>query len=55
MSLSLKLCLIYFLSELLLTITRRSRSQTGTKQDRSTLCVLWMVIMLSIGAGFSWR
>ena len=51
MSLSLKLGLIYFLSELLLTITRRSRSRTGSKQDRSTLRVLWIVIMVSIGAG----
>jgi protein-S-isoprenylcysteine O-methyltransferase Ste14 len=29
--------LIYLISELLLTATRRSRSRTGTKQDRSTL------------------
>lgn len=51
MSLSLKLGLAYFLSELLLTVTRRSRSRTGTKQDRSTLAVLWLVIMVSIAAG----
>ena len=43
--------LIYFLSELLLTVTRRSRSRTGTRQDRGTLRVLWIVIMISIGAG----
>jgi protein-S-isoprenylcysteine O-methyltransferase len=59
MSLSLKLGLVYFASELLLTITRRSRSRTGTKQDRSTLRVLWVVIMISIGAGvfiaMNWR
>jgi protein-S-isoprenylcysteine O-methyltransferase Ste14 len=59
MRLSLVLGLIYFLSELLLTITRRSRSRTGTKQDRSTLRVLWIVIMISIGAGvfiaMNWR
>jgi protein-S-isoprenylcysteine O-methyltransferase len=59
MRLSLVLGLIYFLSELLLTITRRSRSQTGEKQDRSTLRVLWIVIMTSIGAGVfiagNWR
>ena len=51
MSLSLKLGLIYLISEVLLTITRRSRSRTGTKQDRSTLRVLWVVIMVSVTAG----
>src|SRR2546423_487652 len=59
MRLSLYLGLVYFVSEVLLTITRRSRSRTGTKQDRSTLRVLWIVIMLSIGAGvfvaMNWR
>jgi protein-S-isoprenylcysteine O-methyltransferase Ste14 len=59
MRLSLLLGLIYFLSELLLTVTRRSRSATGTKHDRSTLRVLWIVIMISIGAGvfiaMNWR
>ncbi len=59
MRLSLILGLIYFASELLLTITRRSRSRTGEKQDRSTLLVLWIVIMISIGAGVfvaqNWR
>ena len=51
MSLSLELGLVYLISELLLTVTRRSRSRTGTKQDRSTLGVIWMVIMVSIAAG----
>ena len=51
MSLSLKLGLIYFASEVLLTITRRSRSKTGTKQDKSTLGMIWVVIALSILAG----
>jgi protein-S-isoprenylcysteine O-methyltransferase len=51
MSLSLKLGLIYFASELLLTITHRSRSKTGTKQDRSTLGMIWVVIAISIAAG----
>ena len=51
MSLSLQLGLVYLFSEVLLTATRRSRSRTGTKQDRSTLGVIWMVIMVSIGAG----
>jgi protein-S-isoprenylcysteine O-methyltransferase len=59
MRLSLILGLVYFASEVLLTITRRSRSRTGTKQDRSTLRVLWIVIMISIGAGVfvaqNWR
>ena len=51
MSLSLQLGLVYLISELLLTVTRRSRSRTGTKQDRSTLGVIWMVILVSIAAG----
>ena len=59
MSLSLKLGLIYLISELLLTVTRRSRSRTGMKQDRSTLRVLWMVITVSIAVGVfvagNWR
>lgn len=59
MRLSLILGLIYLGSEILLTITRRSRSATGTKQDRSTLGMIWLVIMLSIGAGVfiagNWR
>jgi protein-S-isoprenylcysteine O-methyltransferase len=50
-SLSLQLGLVYLFSEVLLTATRRSRSRTGTKQDRSTLGVIWMVIMVSIAAG----
>ncbi len=51
MSLSLKLGLFYLMSEVLLTITRRSRSRTGTRQDRSTLGILWLVIMASVTAG----
>src|SRR2546423_87163 len=51
MSLSLKLGLIFLASELLLTVTRRSRSKTGTKQDRSTLGMIWVVIGVSIAAG----
>src|SRR5690348_8855402 len=51
MSLPLQLGLVYLVSELLLTVTRRSRSRTGTKQDRSTLRVLWFVIMASVAAG----
>ena len=51
MPLSLKLGLVYLISELLLTVTRRSRSRTGTKQDRSTLGMIWLVIAVSITAG----
>src|ERR1041384_1333135 len=51
MSISLEVGLIYLISEVLLTVTRRSRSRTGTKQDQSTLGVIWIVIMVSIAAG----
>ena len=51
MSVSLLLGVVYLISELLLTVTRRSRSRTGTKQDRSTLLVVWLVIMVSVAAG----
>src|SRR5436190_34463 len=51
MSVSLLLGLVYLISELLLTVTRRSRSHTGTKQDRSTLRVVWLVIVVSVAAG----
>jgi protein-S-isoprenylcysteine O-methyltransferase len=51
MSLSLKLGLVYFASEVLLTLTRRSRTRTGAKQDKSTLGMIWVVIALSITAG----
>ncbi|MGE5207723.1 MAG: methyltransferase family protein [Alphaproteobacteria bacterium] len=51
MSVSLLLGLLFLISELLLTVTRRSRSRTGTKQDRSTLRVVWLVIIVSVAAG----
>jgi protein-S-isoprenylcysteine O-methyltransferase len=51
MDLSLQLGLVYLISELLLTVTRRSRSRTGARQDRSTLRVIWVVIMASVAAG----
>src|SRR5438105_14507235 len=51
MSVSLLLGLVYLISELLLTVTRRSRTRTGMKQDRSTLLVVWLVIMVSVAAG----
>ena len=51
MSVPLWLGVVYLISELLLTVTRRSRSRTGTKQDRSTLLVVWLVIMVSVAAG----
>lgn len=50
--------LTYLISELLLSATRRSRGE-GTRQDRSTLRVLWIVIFASIFAGVyvanTWR
>jgi protein-S-isoprenylcysteine O-methyltransferase len=49
--LSWVLGLIYLASEILLTITRRSRTKTGTKQDKSTLGMLWLVIAISVAAG----
>jgi protein-S-isoprenylcysteine O-methyltransferase len=51
MSFSGKLGLVYLASEVLLTLTRRSRTKTGEKQDRSTLGMLWVVIAVSITAG----
>ena len=51
MWLALELGLIFLVSEILLTLTRRSRSKTGTKQDRSTLGIIWLVIAVSITAG----
>jgi len=51
MSFSSMLGWIFLASEVLLTITRRSRSKTGTKQDKSTLGMIWVVIGLSIAAG----
>ena len=51
MTLSLQLGFIYLVSELLLALTRRSRSKTGTKQDRSTLGIIWVVIAISVTAG----
>jgi protein-S-isoprenylcysteine O-methyltransferase Ste14 len=51
MSLAWKLGLIYLVSEILLTLTRRSSSKTGTKQDRSTLGMIWLVIAASVMAG----
>jgi len=51
MSLASELGLIYLVSEILLNLTRRSRSKTGTKQDRSTLGILWLVIAVSVMVG----
>lgn len=51
MPLAQKLGLVYLLSELLLTVTRRGRSRSGESQDRSTLRTLWLVIALSVAAG----
>jgi hypothetical protein len=51
MSSAWELGLIYLVSEILLNLTRRSCSKTGTKQDRSTLGILWLVIAVSVMAG----
>jgi len=51
MDLSLQLGLVFLISELLLAATCRSRSKTGTRQDRSTLGMIWLVIAVSITAG----
>jgi len=51
MHLSLQLGLVFLISELLLAVTRRSRSKTGTKQDRSTLGMIWLVITVSVTVG----
>ena len=51
MLLSGELGLIYLVSEILLNLTRRSRSKTGTKQDRSTLGMIWLAIAISVMAG----
>src|SRR5689334_12246664 len=51
MHLSQQLGLFFLVSEFLLTVTRRSRSKTGTRQDQSTLGVLWLVITASVVAG----
>jgi protein-S-isoprenylcysteine O-methyltransferase len=46
----LQLGVVYLLSEILLTATRRSRGD-AVRQDRSTLRILWIVIVTSIVAG----
>jgi protein-S-isoprenylcysteine O-methyltransferase Ste14 len=51
MSLALQLGLVYLISEVLLTVTRRSRTRTGAKQGKSTLLVVWVGIMLSVATG----
>ena len=51
MSLPLQLGLVYLISEVILTVTRRSRTRTGAKQDKSTLLAVWMVIIGSVVAG----
>ncbi|HEY0368622.1 MAG TPA: isoprenylcysteine carboxylmethyltransferase family protein [Chthoniobacterales bacterium] len=48
MSLAALLGFAYFASEVLLSISRRSRSKTGVSQDRSTLRALWIVIIVSV-------
>ncbi|MFL6527850.1 MAG: methyltransferase family protein [Chthoniobacterales bacterium] len=41
----------YFVSELLLSVTRRSRGEGFARQDQSTLRLIWIVIIASIVAG----
>lgn len=43
--------ILYLVSELLLTGTRRSRAKDFARQDQSTLHVIWIVIALSLLAG----
>lgn len=50
--LSLVIGITYFVSELLLSLTRRSRGAGYARQDRSTLPVIWIVIAASLLAGF---
>ena len=42
---------IYFVSELLLTLTRRSRGKGYARQDQSSLRLIWIVISASVVAG----
>ena len=51
MSLAWELGLIYLISEILLNLTRRSRSKTVMEQHRMTLGIIWLVIAVSITAG----
>jgi protein-S-isoprenylcysteine O-methyltransferase len=44
--------LAFFVSELLLTLTRRSRGKGYARQDRSTLRIIWIAIAASLIAGF---
>ena len=43
--------LVYFASELLLVITRRSRKIDSSAKDRSSLRFLWITILVSLWAG----
>jgi protein-S-isoprenylcysteine O-methyltransferase len=42
---------IYFVSELLLSLTRRSRGKGFARRDQSTLAFIWIVICVSLVAG----
>ena len=44
--------IVYFVSELLLSLTRRSRGKGFARQDQSTLRLIWIVIIASIIAGW---
>ena len=54
MHLSLVLGLLYLASEILLALLRRTRESGGaTAQDRNSLRILWVVILLSIWLGIN--
>ncbi len=50
MDVSACLGLAYLFSEILLNLTRRSRGE-GVRHDRSTLKLLWLVILASVASG----
>jgi protein-S-isoprenylcysteine O-methyltransferase len=45
--------LVYFVSELLLAITRRSRKGESSATDRNSLRFLWIAIIVGLGAGIA--
>ncbi len=51
--------LVYFVSELLLAITRRSRKSESSAKDRHSLSFLWIAILVSLWGGVAaavfWR
>jgi protein-S-isoprenylcysteine O-methyltransferase Ste14 len=43
--------IVYFVSELLLNVSRRSRGKGYSRQDKSTLGAIWLVVAISLIAG----